>query len=290
MDNSLTPAVKLVNVSKKLGNQQILQNVNLLVSPGEVVGIVGSNGSGKTTLLRLITGLLYSDTGEVVVHGKKVSPGMLGDLPTSIGVLIETPGFLPSFSGYRNLKMLAGIRDEVNSEQIRKTLEQVGLDPENKKPVRTYSLGMRQRLGIAQAIMESPALLLFDEPTNALDKQGVEMFSCIVQERIRKNASVILVSHVKEEIDRFCNRVYRIENGQVSILREKRELQWKIIVNCMEDLEKISHVVPSIQMGSRVNGYPTGLCRGDWTDKNELLSILTATGAQVIDIEEQTQS
>ncbi|MGN7472067.1 ABC transporter ATP-binding protein [Brevibacillus sp. SAFN-007a] len=200
------------HVCKKLGRNPILEDVTLSVHAGEVVGIVGTNGSGKTTLLRLATGLVYPDKGHVYVGGKKIYPGLLGVLPTSVGAVIETPSFLPQYSGLKNLTLLASIRGKISQETVVSTMRKMGLDPSNKKAVQKYSLGMRQRLAIAQAIMENPDVLLLDEPTNGLDEQGVEIFSTVIQEQVQRGAAILMVSHHKEEIDKYCDRVFRLEN------------------------------------------------------------------------------
>lgn len=156
------PVISMRSVAKKLGNNEVLRDVNLDIFPGEVVGIVGKNGSGKTTLLRIIIGLMYPTKGEVIIEGKSVLPGLLGNLPTNVGALIETPSFLPQFTGLENLRMLASIRNEISAETIRNIMHEVGLLPDNRKSVAKYSLGMRQRLGISQAIMENPKIVLLD--------------------------------------------------------------------------------------------------------------------------------
>lgn len=272
-------------VSKKLGGKEVLKQVSFSISEGEVVGIVGANGSGKTTLLRLATGLLYPDQGEVRVAGKPVRPGLLGDLPISIGALIESPSFLPYLSGLKNLLLLASIRNQINEDKIRETLKQVGLDPDLRKPVKTYSLGMRQRLGIAQAIMEGPEICVFDEPTNALDTQGVEMFSEILTERTQQGASVILVSHDQEEIDRFCDRVYRMESGRLVTLRQSRVKMWQLVVEGLEDVERVSLLISGLQMSGRKNGLPTVTLKGEWKDEEELSRYLVQNGIQPVEIQ-----
>ena len=281
--------VDVVNVSKNLGKKQILDNVSLTVNSGEVIGVVGSNGSGKTTLLRLISGLLYPDQGEIKVNDQLVVPGMLGKLPVSLGVLIETPLFLPYFSGYQNLQMLASIQDKISSADVQDNMRRVGLEPKSKKRVGAYSLGMRQRLGIAQAIMEKPAVLLLDEPTNALDADGVEVFADIISEFVSQGAAIILVSHLKEEIDRFCDRVYKIENNQISTIRQTRERKWQITLENISDLEKIAQILPFMQIGPRINDLPTCICRGGWRTREELITYLIPAKVSILDVEEQPE-
>jgi len=171
-------------------------------------------------LLRIIMGLIYPNQGEVIVDGNKVLPGFLGSLPTSVGALIENPIFLPQFTAYTNLSMLASIRNVINKEEIKSVIKLVGLDIDSKKTVGKYSLGMRQRLGIAQAIMEKPALILFDEPTNGLDSNGVAIFSNIVKSMKNTGSSFIIVSHRKEDINELCDSVYNIENGMLTLISD----------------------------------------------------------------------
>jgi ABC-2 type transport system ATP-binding protein len=268
------------DVDKRLGKKQVLSQINLEVYTGEVIGIVGSNGSGKTTLLRLVTGLMYPDRGSVRVNGKRIQPGLVGELPERIGALIENPAFLPNFSGLQNLKMLAEIRGKID------TIRKVGLDPTMKKPVRTYSLGMRQRLGIAQAIMEEPDILLLDEPTNGLDVDGVEMFSHIIEELTARGTAILMVSHQKEEIDRFCDRVFQINQGKLTLLRSKKERKWQVIVSSLEEFERVYHLIPSFTMTERVNGYPTGICSGEWETAKELYAFLQRHRIQVREVRE----
>ncbi len=274
------------DVDKRLGKKQVLSQVKLEVYTGEVVGIIGANGSGKTTLLRLVTGLIYPDRGSVRVNGKRIQPGLVGELPERIGALIESPAFLPNFSGLQNLKMLAEIRGTIGMEEIQNTIRKVGLDPTMKKPVKTYSLGMRQRLGIAQAIMEEPDILLLDEPTNGLDVDGVEMFSHIIEELTAKGTAVLMVSHQKEEIDRFCDRVFQINQGKLTLLRSKKERKWQVVVSSLEELERVYQLVSSFTMTERVNGDPTGICSGEWETAEELYTFLERHQIQVRKVRE----
>jgi ABC-2 type transport system ATP-binding protein len=278
--------IEFRNVSKKLGGKQVVSGVELTVGAGEVIGIVGANGSGKTTLLRMVTGLIYADQGEVRVGDKQVRPGLMGHLPVSVGALIESPSFLPNFSGLRNLTLLADIREKVKAPQVRETMARVGLDPDNKKGVKSYSLGMRQRLGIAQAVMESPEVLVFDEPTSGLDQDGVKMFENMLQEQVQRGVAVIMVSHVQEEINRFCDRVFMIREGRLEPLRQLRERQWVILAKSLEDLEVIHEQIPSFEMSKRVDGYPAGICNGQWSNKEELEDFLEGSGVRPVEIRE----
>lgn len=203
-------------VKKSYKGSVILNCIDLEVGQGEVVCITGANGSGKTTLLRIVLGFIYPDEGQVMVNGEKVVPGLLGNLATKVDALIENPTFMGQFTGLQNLSMLASIRGAISADEIREAIKKVGLDPDSKKPVGKYSLGMKQRLGIAQAIMEKPSLVLLDEPTNALDLEGRKIFSDIVEDMSSRGTSFIIVSHRTEEMDSLSTSIYNIEKGQLN--------------------------------------------------------------------------
>jgi ABC-2 type transport system ATP-binding protein len=208
-------AVKVDQVTKRIKGQVILDRVCLDVPQGKISGIIGRNGSGKTMLFRVICGLVCPNEGLVEVFGKAV--GKNGSLPKEVGALIESPGFLPQYSGRRNLQLLASIRGLIDNERIDEVIRAVGLEPKLRKPVRAYSTGMKQRLGIAQAIMEDPKLLILDEPTNGLDIDGVKIFRDIMFELRKEGKTVFLSSHIAEDIEALCDTVYRIERGQVRL-------------------------------------------------------------------------
>jgi ABC-2 type transport system ATP-binding protein len=276
-------------LSKKLGNKYILKDIDLKVNSGEVIGITGKNGSGKTTLLRIIIGLMYPSKGEVSIEGRKLTPGFLGNLPTNVSALIENPNFLPGFTGFQNLKMLASIRNKINDEDIKKTIELVGLEPSNKKHVSKYSLGMKQRLGIAQAIMESPKMVLFDEPTNALDDEGVKIFSQIVSNMKKNGTGFIIVSHKKEDIDTLCDRVYRIESGQLNVVKEHKDAKWKIILKDLNNLENLLKILPGASVINRIGGYPAVVCKKDWITSDKAVQFLDKNNIDIIRVEENKQ-
>lgn len=199
------------NVTKTFGGQEVLKTVCVKFEMGKIYGIVGRNGSGKTVLLKCICGLLYPSTGTVTVGGKVVGKDV--DYPENVGFIIETPGFLPRYSGLKNLKYLAAVRGKVKKDEIRKYMELVGLNPDDKKHVGNYSLGMRQRLGIAQALMENPDILILDEPMNALDNNGVEEMRTILLKMKEQGKLIIIASHVRDDIDILCDEVYGIDAG-----------------------------------------------------------------------------
>lgn len=215
LDATKEYAVIVDDVVKVFGEEQVLKHVSHAFERGKVHGIIGNNGSGKTVMLKCICGFMKPTTGRVLVHGKEIGKDV--DFPDDIGIIIESPGFLPTKTGFRNLQILASLKGKIGREEIIRTIERVGLDPALKKPVSKYSLGMRQRLGIAQAIMEDPDLLILDEPFNGLDKYGVEDIRKIIQDLKELNKTILLVSHNGEDIRLLCDTVCEMDAG---ILRE----------------------------------------------------------------------
>lgn len=205
--------IRVDNVTKKFGEETVLDNVSFRFERGKIYGIIGRNGSGKTVLFKTIIGFLKPTSGRVVVDGKEI--GKDADFADNIGIIIETPGFLSSFNGYKNLEYLAGIKKIIGKEEIRKSMHRVGLEPDSRKKVGKYSLGMRQRLGIAQAIMENPDILILDEPMNGLDRQGVEEVRQILLGLKEEGKTILLASHNKEDIEILCDEVYEMERGRV---------------------------------------------------------------------------
>lgn len=205
--------VIIKKATKKIKDTYIYQDIDFSCEEGTITGLIGRNGAGKTMLLRSICGLTSYNSGEIFVLGKRV--GYDVEIPESIGVIIEVPGFLPNMSGYKNLKYLADIKGQINKEQIYKVIRQVGLDPDDKKRVGKYSLGMRQRLGIAQAIMEDPEILLLDEPMNGLDNKGVDDVKTILKELKNEKKTIILASHHMEDINELCDSVYVLDSGKI---------------------------------------------------------------------------
>lgn len=205
--------VSIENVSKTIKQAEILTDINLKMCGGKVYGLQGQNGSGKTMLMRMIAGLIRPTTGDVKINGDIL--GETKDFPTSMGILIENPAFLPNYTGLKNLELLAGIQARVNDSQIRQTLANVGLNPSDRRKVRKYSLGMKQRLGIAAAIMEQPDLILLDEPTNALDIAGVkQIYNLICRERER-GALIVLASHDAEVLKNVSDEIFTIRDGRI---------------------------------------------------------------------------
>lgn len=207
MDDS--KGIVVEHVCKSFGKEQVLKDVSLSIRPGHIFGVVGNNGSGKTVLMKCICGFLHPDSGKIFVNGKQV--GKDCDFPDSIGLIIETPGFLPNLSGYQNLKLLASLKALIGKEEIRETLIRVGLKPTLRKPVSKYSLGMRQRLGIAQAIMENPDVLILDEPFNGLDKAGAAQMRQLLKELKGQGKAILLASHNAQDIEELCDDVHEME-------------------------------------------------------------------------------
>lgn len=212
-DRSKDKMIKIKNISKKIKGTEVIKNVSCELEPGHVYGIYGRNGSGKTMLMRCMLGLISIDSGEVEIEGKKIGKEI--DQPQSVGAIIENVNFFTYATGLENLKMLAAINKKISEKKIRETLERVGLDPDDKRLVSKYSLGMKQRLAIAQAIMEEPDLLVLDEPTNALDEEGIDRFRKIIQEEAKRKATIIIASHNKEDITLLSDVKMRMEAGRL---------------------------------------------------------------------------
>lgn len=209
--------IEIKNVTKQFKETTALNNVSVKFEQGKIHGIIGRNGSGKTVLFKCICGFMKPDSGLIEINGNAVKTSKA----QNIGIIIEEPGFIGSMSGFKNLKLLASILRKVSDEEIRKTLTLVGLDPDSKKSVRKYSLGMRHRLGIAQAIMEDPPLLIFDEPMNGLDKQGVKEMRILFKKLSENGTTILMSSHYAEDIDLLCHTVCEMDNGRLSELTMK---------------------------------------------------------------------
>lgn len=197
----MSDIIEISHVTKKYGAATVLNDVNISFEKGKIHGLIGRNGSGKTMLMKCICGFVPVTQGSVTVNGKKIGKDI--DVPENLGAIIETPGFLNNYSGYNNLKFLAGINKKIGREQIREAISFVGLDPDSKKHVGRYSLGMRQRLGLAQAIMENPDILLLDEPMNGLDKHGVKEMRELFKSLAQQGKTIIMANHSAEDIDVF---------------------------------------------------------------------------------------
>ena len=211
--------ISVKNLSKSFGQERVLKSVTRDFERGRIHGIVGNNGSGKTVLMKCICGFLIPTEGEVIVNGKRVGKDV--DFPPGLGLIIETPGFLPNMTGVKNLEILASLNKKIGLEGIAAAIRRVGLDPLMKKPVGKYSLGMRQRLGIAQAIMENPSLLILDEPLNGLDKHGVMEMRQLIKGLKEQGKTILLASHNQGDIDELCDTVCEMDAGVMTIIREE---------------------------------------------------------------------
>ena len=201
------------NLHKKIKDKVILDDINLKLESGKVYGFVGRNGCGKTMLFRAISGLIKTNKGTVSLDGKYLHKDM--DVLPNIGLIIENAGLYPEFSGKRNLEILAAINKKINEDDIINAIERVGLDPKDKRSFRKYSLGMKQRIVIAQAVMEKPDIIMLDEPTNALDESGIDMIRNIIKEEKERGAIILLASHNKEDINMLADKVFYMVEGRI---------------------------------------------------------------------------
>lgn len=209
----MTNIIEVRSANKAFKETQALKNVTLSFEKGKIHGIIGRNGSGKTVLFKCICGLMRLDSGTITVDGKQVGKDI--EIPGGLGIIIEAPGFLPNYSGFKNLKFLANINRKIGDQDIKAFIKKVGLDPEEKKHVGKYSLGMRQRLGIAQAIMEDPDILIFDEPMNGLDNEGVKDIRKLFLELKENGKTLLIASHNAEDIHVLCDTVHEMDKGQL---------------------------------------------------------------------------
>ena len=207
--------IDIKNVSLRIGKTDILKSINISFEEGRIHGLIGRNGSGKTMLMKCICGFIRPTSGIITVGGKQIGKDI--DFPENMGIIIEAPGFIPYYSGYKNLKLLAGLRGKIGKNEIIKSMEQVGLDPYLKRHVRKYSLGM-QRLGLAQAIMENPDLLILDEPMSGLDKEGVSDMRGYLKLFREQGKTILIASHSAEDISILCDTVCEMDKGMLSSL------------------------------------------------------------------------
>ncbi len=203
--------IKLKNVEKRIKGAEVLKQVNLTVEEGEIVGLMGINGSGKSMILRAIAGLIHVE-GTIEIAGKQMESGQF---PEEIGVLIEMPAFLPEFTGKKNLQLLAMLQEGVSNEDIDVAMRSVGLNPEDKRHYKKYSLGMRERLGIAQAILKKPKLILLDEPTNGIDENGIKILKKLLLDLKEQGSTIIVASHDKDFLEAMATKYYEMKEGRL---------------------------------------------------------------------------
>ena len=210
--------ISVKNVTKCFKEDKVLDNISVEFEKGKIHGLVGRNGSGKTVLMKCICGFVPVSSGEIKVYNKIVGKDI--DIPKNLGIIIENPGFLPNYSGYNNLKLLAMIRNKIKKEDIENTIKMVGLDPKSRKHVSNYSLGMRQRLGIAQAMMEDPDIYILDEPMNGLDKKGAYEIRTLLLKLKERGKTIIIATHIMEDVKMLCDTVYKFEDGHLQKVDE----------------------------------------------------------------------
>jgi len=219
-------AIEVNDVTKQFAGETILENVQLKVAQGRSVGIVGGNGSGKSLLFKLICGFEKPTSGQVRIRQQVLGEKL--DFPENVGVFINEPGYIELFSGFKNLQFLAAINNKISAKEIKAAMELVGLNPNNKTKVKDYSLGMKQKLGIAQAIMENQDILIFDEPFNALDYKTYQDIKSIIQQLKAQGKTILLTSHHFADIEELCDDVYVIEEGHlISLSSSMREAFWQ---------------------------------------------------------------
>ena len=205
--------IDIKNINKTIGNNVVLDNISISLEKGKIYGFRGKNGSGKTMLFRAICGLINVDSGEIIIDNKVLGKDI--SFPNSLGVLIEYPGFLDNLTGFRNLKYLAEIKGIISDKYIEEAIKKVGLDPKDTRKFKKYSLGMKQRLGIAQAIMEDPELIILDEPTNALDIDGVRLINDIILDMKSKGKTILIANHDKEELESVADKILFVDRGRI---------------------------------------------------------------------------
>lgn len=206
--------VRLEDYCKSFKSAEVLKNINLTLESGKVIGLKGKNGSGKTMLMRAISGLILPTSGKVYINDKEL--GRHISFPPSIGILIENPSFISNYTGFKNLKILASIQNRIGDDEIRDAIRKVGLDPDDKRTFKKYSLGMKQRLGIAAAIMERPDIVILDEPINALDEAGAGLIKGLLDELKANGSLIIIACHDTEELNYLSDEIYEIYDGEIT--------------------------------------------------------------------------
>lgn len=212
--------IKLENATKRIKGNTVIDHISMTMQSGVIYGLEGCNGSGKTMLMRLITGLIYPDTGNVRINNSILGKDI--DFPKNVGMLLENPCFLDEFTGIQNLNLLAQLNGRISQSQIEKTLQRVGLNPRDKRTYQKYSLGMKQRLGLAAAIMELPDLILLDEPTNALDADGLIMLKKLILDEHQRGAMLIIASHDCAFLESIAHVIFQLQSGRLTNTRRMR--------------------------------------------------------------------
>ena len=211
--------LKLKNISKKFDNNYVIKDVNITFKSGKIYGFIGRNGSGKSVLLKMICGFYRPTEGEILLDDYNYIKD--GNFPDSTRALIEKPNFLPDLTGYENLKLLASIQNKIGDKEIKETIEKVNLEEEANKKFSKYSLGTKQKLGIAQVLMEDPNIIILDEPFNGVENDTAEKLRKVLKEERKKGKLIILASHIKEDIDKLADEVYLVDGGKISEEKKK---------------------------------------------------------------------
>lgn len=272
----MNEVLRVTSLTKKVKRKVILHEINLSVNEGEILGLIGPNGAGKTTLLKIISGTTKATSGSAIF-----------DKSAGIGILPEFPALLADMNAMQNLQMLASIRNKISQSEIKQTLKRVGLDPDNRKAVKHYSLGMKQRLMLAQAIMERPRLLLLDEPTNGLDPLGIIDLRQLLSELAEDGTGIIIASHLLNEIEHMCHRVVIISNGSIFRevnLRSDEQMSIEISVSTMNDWNKLvgwaDANMTDLQPLTSDHGFPRGILNTELSVSN-VLKELQAVGVAI---------
>lgn len=211
--------IELVNISKSYKGNLLFNQVNATFEQGKIYGITGANGSGKSVLFKCICGFIHPDQGEVKIHPNYMDKA--GQFPRNFGIIIDRPGYMGNKTGFENLQRWAEIQNKITDQDIKDVMLLVGLDPDTKQKMRNYSLGMKQKIAIAQAIMENQEVLLLDEPFNALDSDSVDNIRQLLLRFKQEGKTILLTSHNQEDIDLLCDEVYRIDNQKLSLVKSQ---------------------------------------------------------------------
>jgi ABC-2 type transport system ATP-binding protein len=208
--------ISIVHGYKSFGSQCILEDINIDLEKGNIYGLIGRNGSGKTVLLKCLIGFMQLSSGKILLDDAIEKPE--GEFLQDVGFIVNQVGFLPELSGYKNLKYLASIKGTATKEDIRHSMQLVGLEPDSRKKVSHYSIGMKQKLGIAQAIMEKPSILILDEPMNGLDETSVDCIRHLLLELKKERKLIVISSHNREDVELLCDKTFKISNGRITVL------------------------------------------------------------------------
>lgn len=282
--------LKVEKVDKQIGRKMILQDISLDIGRGEIVGLLGPNGSGKTTLIRLIVGLMKKNNGRIMINGYSQDEDFLKAM-SSVGAIIENPEFYSYLTGFENLEMYAAMHDGVTEERIQEVVERVRLEDAIHQKVKTYSLGMKQRLGIAQAILHQPNLLILDEPTNGLDPAGMKEFREHLQMLVQEEGtSVLFATHLLHEVEELCDRMIIIQKGQIKASTHLREMEGKeqVLMN-IQPVEKAVSWLDAHEYTYKRNGERV-LLQLNKERVPELNKQLVLAGFDVLEMMPQKQS